>query len=455
MLLAIDVGNTNVVFALFERAADVDKPGAIRARWRIATDPRRTADEYAVWLMQLLAIEGVARDSIDAIVVATVVPRALHNIDVLATKYFKVAPLVAGVGKAAFGMDIDVDDPRSLGADRFVVLTDNGFGSKANSADSLLMFNYFKLDWAAGKVNHEESVFLSDPNKLVPFPIVTETTDRRYLTGADFDIESIQLVGDSVYFGDELGPWLIKTDKAGVVQAVYKTSVGGIDYKAPDNAFNPPPNAGATAKGTVTQRSGGFEGMALSPDGKTLYPLLEKTFYDEAKGAMEQVDGKPAIRMLQFDVATGAFADKIRYYPLEDATDSIGDFNLIDDHRALIIERDQNQGDARDGWPKKPAKLKRVYMVDINQLDANNVVKKLGYIDLLDIKDPKALAPRGSKDGVFTFPFDTIENVDRVDDTHIVVANDNNYPFDVSREEGKQDDEEFILLDVADFLKAE
>ena len=344
---------------------------------------------------------------------------------------------------------------RSLGADRFVVLTDNGFGSKANSADSLLMFNYFKLDWAAGKVNHEESVFLSDPNKLVPFPIVTETTDRRYLTGADFDIESIQLVGDSVYFGDELGPWLIKTDKAGVVQAVYKTSVGGIDYKAPDNAFNPPPNAGATAKGTVTQRSGGFEGMALSPDGKTLYPLLEKTFYDEAKGAMEQVDGKPAIRMLQFDVATGAFADKIRYYPLEDATDSIGDFNLIDDHRALIIERDQNQGDARDGWPKKPAKLKRVYMVDINQLDANNVVKKLGYIDLLDIKDPKALAPRGSKDGVFTFPFDTIENVDRVDDTHIVVANDNNYPFDVSREEGKQDDEEFILLDVADFLKAE
>lgn len=344
---------------------------------------------------------------------------------------------------------------RSLGDDRFVVLTDNGFGSKANSADSLLMFNYFKIDWTKGQVNPEKTVFLSDPHRLVPFPIVNEASDQRYLTGADFDIESIQPVGDSFYFGDELGPWLIKTDKAGVVEAVYKTSVGGIDYKAPDNPFNPPPNAGAAAKGTVTQRSGGFEGMAQSPDGKTLYPLLEKTFYDETKQAFETVDGKPAIRMFQFDVATGKFADKIRFYPLEDPTDSIGDFNLIDTHRALIIERDQNQGDARDGWAAKPAKLKRVYLVDIDKLDANNVIQKIGYIDLLDIKDPKGVAPRGTENGVFTFPFDTIENVDRIDAGHIVVANDNNYPFDVSREKGRQDDNEFITLDVADFLKAE
>ena len=83
------------------------------------------------------------------------------------------------------------------------------------------------------------------------------------------------------------------------------------------------------------------------------------------------------------------------------------------------------------------------------------MVKKLGYIDLLDIKDPNGLAPRGSKDGVFSFPFNTIEDVDRIDATTIVVANDNNFPFDVSREQGKQDDEEFMILDVADFLKAE
>ena len=341
---------------------------------------------------------------------------------------------------------------RALGNDEFVVLTDNGFGSKANSADSLLMFNTFKIDWAGHAVAHEKTVFLSDPNKVVPFPIVTETTDTRYLTGADFDVESIQPVGDSYYFGDELGPWLIKTDKAGVVQAVYKTQIGDLVFKAPDNAFNPPANAGAPTKGTNAQRSGGFEGMAQSPDGKTLYPLLEKTVFDEAKGAMEQVDGKPVIRMFQFDVATGTFSDKVRYYPLEDASDSIGDFNLIDEHRGLIIERDQNKGDARDGWPTKPAVLKRVYLVDIDQLDANGVVKKLGYVDLMDIKDPNGIAPRGTKDGVFTFPFDTIENVDKIDGTTIVVANDNNYPFDISREQGKQDDEEFILLDVGSFL---
>ncbi|MBA3054288.1 MAG: type III pantothenate kinase [Sphingomonadales bacterium] len=113
MLLAIDLGNTNVVFALFEGRE-------IRARWRIATDPRRTGDEYAVWLSQLLTLEGLERSAIDRIIVATVVPRALHNIKVLADKYFNVEPLIAGEGAADYAMDIDVDQPKSLGADRAV-----------------------------------------------------------------------------------------------------------------------------------------------------------------------------------------------------------------------------------------------------------------------------------------------------------------------------------------------
>ena len=87
MLLAIDAGNTNVVFALVE-------DGAIRARWRIATDPRRTADEYAVWLNQLLELEGLGRGDVSAVIIGTVVPRALHNLEVLAKKYFMVEPLV-------------------------------------------------------------------------------------------------------------------------------------------------------------------------------------------------------------------------------------------------------------------------------------------------------------------------------------------------------------------------
>jgi type III pantothenate kinase len=112
MLLAIDAGNTNVVFAI------VDGEGAIRARWRIATDPRRTADEYAVWLHQLLALEGLERSSVDAAIIGTVVPRALHNLEVLASKYFGSAPLIAGQGGAAWPIALEVDEPGSVGADR-------------------------------------------------------------------------------------------------------------------------------------------------------------------------------------------------------------------------------------------------------------------------------------------------------------------------------------------------
>ena len=102
MLLAVDAGNTNVVFALFEGRN-------IKARWRIATDPRRTGDEYAVWLMQLLQIRGIKREEIKQIIVSTVVPRALHNLEVLARNYFFVEPLIAGVGAAGYAIDIDGD----------------------------------------------------------------------------------------------------------------------------------------------------------------------------------------------------------------------------------------------------------------------------------------------------------------------------------------------------------
>lgn len=111
MLLAIDAGNTNVVFALVEG-------GDIRARWRIATDARRTADEYAVWLAQLLQLEGHDRSAVDAVIIGTVVPRALHNLQVLASKYFGVEAMVAGEPPAEWGIGLDVEDPRSVGADR-------------------------------------------------------------------------------------------------------------------------------------------------------------------------------------------------------------------------------------------------------------------------------------------------------------------------------------------------
>jgi len=111
MLLAIDAGNTNLVFALLDK-------GEIKARWRIATDPRRTADQYAVWLYQLIELEGLPKNVVDGVIIGTVVPRALHNLEVLATKYFKVEPLVAGQGAAQWPLALDVDEPKSVGADR-------------------------------------------------------------------------------------------------------------------------------------------------------------------------------------------------------------------------------------------------------------------------------------------------------------------------------------------------
>ena len=111
MLLAIDAGNTNIVFALVES-------GAIRARWRIATDVRRTADQYSVWLHQLLQLEGLSKGDVDAVIIGTVVPRAMHNLEVLAGKYFGVKALIAGQGEAAWPIPLEVDEPQSVGADR-------------------------------------------------------------------------------------------------------------------------------------------------------------------------------------------------------------------------------------------------------------------------------------------------------------------------------------------------
>ncbi|AEI38146.1 type III pantothenate kinase [Zymomonas mobilis] len=113
MLLAIDAGNTNIVFALVDGRE-------IRARWRIATEGRRTADEYAVWLVQLMAIGGFTREEVDSVVICTVVPRALHNLEVLSAKYFGVKALIVGRTPLEWGIKIDVISPETVGADRLV-----------------------------------------------------------------------------------------------------------------------------------------------------------------------------------------------------------------------------------------------------------------------------------------------------------------------------------------------
>ena len=139
MLLAIDAGNTNVVFALLDGRE-------VKGRWRIATDPRRTADEYAVWLSQLLSLEGYDRSQVDGVILSTVVPRATHNLQWLAEKYFNTTALVAGQKPVEWGMAIDVQEPQSLGADRAV----NAIAAHALHEGDLIVIDFgtaSTFDW--------------------------------------------------------------------------------------------------------------------------------------------------------------------------------------------------------------------------------------------------------------------------------------------------------------------
>lgn len=346
----------------------------------------------------------------------------------------------------------------------FWVLTDNGMGSRYNSADSMLYLNRHRIDWATGAVERQETIFLHDPDKKVPFRIVQEDTPKRYLTGADFDTEGFQIVGDNFWIGDEFGPYILKTDKFGKVLAVFETTADGKPVRSPEHwSVQSPATPGASYATVNLRRSKGYEGFAASRDGKFLYALLEGPLWNAEKRDVEKVNGKEAARILEFDVAAEKFTGRFWHYVFEADGLAIGDFNMIDATTALVIERDNGEGTADKACPQgsrgencfgNVAKFKRVYKIELSDTLAGKPVRKIAYIDLLKIRDPNKKARKPLNDGVLTFPFFTIENVDVVDDRHIIVGNDNNLPFSSSREPNKADDNEFVLLEAADFLKA-
>ena len=113
MLLAIDAGNTNTVFAVY----DGDQQKGI---WRAANDPHRTADEYAVWLLQLMQLEGLTREHVKAAIIGTVVPASMFNLVTLCGRYFRCTPLVVGDVNVKLGMQILTENPAEVGADRLL-----------------------------------------------------------------------------------------------------------------------------------------------------------------------------------------------------------------------------------------------------------------------------------------------------------------------------------------------
>jgi|TARA_B110000196_G_C21093996_1_gene639058 type III pantothenate kinase len=111
MLLVIDFGNTNVVFAVCEG-------DHIKGSWRCASNTKRTADEYAVWLTQLMILEDVKPGDITGAIIASVVPQALFNIKTLCERYFRTEPLVVGTDNVNLGLEVIFDRPSQVGADR-------------------------------------------------------------------------------------------------------------------------------------------------------------------------------------------------------------------------------------------------------------------------------------------------------------------------------------------------
>ncbi len=346
----------------------------------------------------------------------------------------------------------------------FWVLTDNGMGSRYNSADSMLYLNRYKIDWEKGEWQPQETVFLHDPDRKVPFRIVHEDTQKRYLTGADFDTEGFQPIGDYFWIGDEFGPYVIKADKTGKVVGVFETMADGKPVRSPDHwAVQSPGAPGLSYTNVNLRRSKGFEGFAASTNGKFIYGLLEGPLWDDAKKSWEIIDGKEAARILEFDVASEKWTGRYWHYVFEANGNAIGDFNMIDADAGLVIERDNGEGTTdkacangvrgTDCFPDV-AKFKRVYKIELNDANVGKSVRKIAHIDLMNIQDPNKKARKPLNGGVMTFPFFTIENVDLVDDKHIVVGNDNNLPFSTSREPNKADDNELLLLEVEAFLKA-
>lgn len=112
MLLAIEQGNTNTMFAVHDGQRWI-------AQWRAATESTRTADEYAVWLSQLLAMAGLQLGVFNGCIISSVVPQSIFNLRNLARRYLHVEPLVIGEN-AELGIEVRIDKPSEAGADRLV-----------------------------------------------------------------------------------------------------------------------------------------------------------------------------------------------------------------------------------------------------------------------------------------------------------------------------------------------
>ena len=261
----------------------------------------------------------------------------------------------------------------------YLVMSDNGFGSKESSPDYVLRVHRISPDFktktgGTGTIAVKSFITLSDPDKMIDFPIVADMAtypggtiavdlairNRRLLTGWDFDIESMREAHDgTLWFGDEFGPFLIHTDATGRVLGP-PIELPGV--RSPQNPF-----LGSSA--FTIPRSKGFEGMAISPDGKTLYPMLE--------GAITTDVDQRRLLIKEFDVRSEMYTGREWWYRLSSTSNAIGDLTAVSADSFLVIERDNGEGPA--------AVFKKIYLVHFDELDAAGYLVKEEVVDLMAI----------------------------------------------------------------------
>lgn len=320
------------------------------------------------------------------------------------------------------------------GPNEYWVLLDNGFGAKNNSADFLLRIYRMRPEFetakgGGGTVEVKEFLQLRDPDRRIPFAIVNQNSRERLLTGADFDIESVrQDRNGDFWIGDEFGPFLLHTDATG---KVLDAPIPLPQVKSPQN---PTLSPGETAN---LPTSRGFEGTAISPDRRFLYPMLE--------GALSDDPDQRRRFIYEFDLNRKQYTGKRWQYRMEAADYAIGDFTALDQNRLLVIERDNNQGQA--------ARFKKIFLVDQRRTDPAGYLVKEEIVDLLQIADPDRISLPAQPGDIglgnpFAFPFVTIESVLSLSSDRLLVINDNNYPFSTGRNPNQPDNTEFILLNL-------
>jgi glycerophosphoryl diester phosphodiesterase len=315
----------------------------------------------------------------------------------------------------------------------YLMMPDNGFGSKASSVDFLIRayevtphFKTAKGGSGAVSVDVKHPVNFRDPDHKIGFTIVRETTRDRQLTGGDIDPESIQRGSHGeLWVGDEFGPWILHFDAKGTLLEA--------PIPMPDGLRSPNNPAGQSG----VNNSRGIEAMAMSPDGRTLTVILE--------GAVIG-DGALSRRIYQYDIASRSFQRRADYQVDFDASLTqpehfVSDAQSLDDHRLVVIERDGTKADAR-----------HVYVVDLDTV-VNGAVTKTAVVDLAAIRDPNGVSLPAIHPGdvgigdPFRVMCESIEAVRVVSPGKLLLGCDNNFP-NKGRNPGLADDNEFIVVRV-------